>query len=193
MLDLALLFLKNELNTYLSTHLSTPTAANTVEVRLSKLVDEAGRYAIAEETLGITVINIEEDRTFKSHVPEYAYSNGQHLVLEPDLKLNLHILIAANFKQYDQGLKYISLVLTFFQSHPFFDSTTYADLDPRLEKLVVELQSLSYEQLNQVWAFIGGKQLPSVIYKVRLVVLQDQGLTTIQPPITQINTILQGR
>ncbi|HEY9698906.1 MAG TPA: DUF4255 domain-containing protein [Trichocoleus sp.] len=189
MLDLALRFLKNELNTYLLTQ----TATNTVEVRLSKLVDESGRYAIDEETLGITVINIEEDRIFKSHLPEYAYSNGQHLVMEPDLKLNLHILIAANFKQYDQALKYISLVLTFFQSHPFFDSSINADLDPRIEKLVVELQSLNYEQLNQVWAFVGGKQLPSVIYKVRLVVLQDQAQTAIQPPITQINSTLQTR
>ncbi|MBL1179234.1 DUF4255 domain-containing protein [Pantanalinema sp. GBBB05] len=189
MLDLALRFLKNELNTYLLTQ----TATDTVEVRLSKLVDETGRYAIDEETLGMTVINIEEDRTFKAHLPEYAYHNGQHLVLEPDIKLNLYILVAANFKQYDQALKYISLVLTFFQAHSCFDSSTYADLDRRIEKLVIELQSLNYEQVNQVWAFIGGKQLPSVIYKVRLVELQDQGQVAIQPPITQIQTTLQTR
>jgi len=114
-------------------------------------------------------------------------------VLEPELKLNLHLLFAANFKVYDQALKYISHVLTYFQSHPSFTSVEYPPLDTWIEKLTTELQSLSYEQLNQVWAFIGGKQLPSVIYKVRMVSLQAMVPTLIQPPITEINTNLHNQ
>jgi len=78
--------------------------------------------------------------------------------------------------------------LTYFQSRPSFTSVEYAALDPRIEKLTVELQSLNYEQLNQIWAFVGGKQLPSVIYKVRLVSLQDAMPTAIQPFIREIDT-----
>jgi hypothetical protein len=66
----------------------------------------------------------------------------------------------------------------------------YPALDRSIEKLTTELQSLSYEQLNQIWAFIGGKQLPSVIYKVRMVSLQGIVPTVIQPPIMEINTNL---
>lgn len=191
MLDIALKFLTSELNTYLSTQMtSTPEEV----VRMSKLVDDAGKYAF-ENSIAAAIINIEEDRIFKSQTPDHIYTNGQHIVLEPELKLNLHVIFAANFdvKNYDQALKYISYVLTFFQSHPAFTSEEYPALTPSIEKLTVELQSLSYEQLNQVWAFIGAKQLPSVIYKVRMVSLQAMVPTVIQSPITKINTNLHSQ
>ena len=191
MLDIALKFLTSELNTYLSTQM---TSTSEEVVRMSKLVDDAGKYAF-ENSIAASIINIEEDRVFKSQTPDRIYTNGQHIVLEPELRLNLHVIFAANFdvKNYDQALKYISYVLTFFQSHSAFTSVEYPALDPSIEKLTIELQSLSYEQLNQVWAFIGAKQLPSVIYKVRMVSLQSVAPTLIQPPIVEINTNLHSQ
>jgi Pvc16 N-terminal domain len=188
MLDLALKFLTNEINTYL--HMQT--GSDSIKVEMSRIVDESGKYAFAEETIGTTIINIEEERIFKSQLPDYIHTNGQHVVLEPELKLNLYILFAANFKLYDQALKFISYILTFFQAHSTFVSTQYPELDPRIGKLNVELQSLNFEQLNQVWAFIGGKQLPSVIYKVRMIALQDKTQTEVQPPLTVVETIIYG-
>lgn len=190
MLDVAVQFLKDELNTFLLAR----TGSNSAEVvNLSKVVDDAGKYAFAEGTIGAAIINIEEERIFKSQHPDYTYKNGQHVVLQPELKLNLHVLFAANFKLYDQALKYISYILMYFQTHSSFTSEEYPALNTRIGKLIVELQSLSYEQLNQVWAFIGGKQLPSVIYKVRMVVLQDKVQTAIQPPITTIDSNIINR
>jgi hypothetical protein len=188
MLDLALKFLTNEINTYLYMQ----TGSDSIKVEMSRIVDEAGKYAFAEETIAATIINIEEDRIFRSQVPDYVQTNGQHVVLEPELKLNLYVLFAANFKLYDQALKFISYILTFFQAHSKFISTEYPELDPRIGKLTIELQSLNFEQLNQVWAFIGGKQLPSVIYKVRVIALQDKTQTEVQPPLTAIETIIHG-
>jgi hypothetical protein len=189
MLDTALGFFKDELNTYLLTQVGTTAA----RVAMSKIVGEDGKYAISEGSIGAAIINIEEERVFKAQVPEHSYSNGQHLVLEPELKLNLHIMFAAHFKQYEQSLKYLSYLLTYFQSRPLFTSATYPDLDVRIQRLAVELQSPSYEQLNQIWGFIGGKQLPSVIYKVRMVSLQEMTPQAIQPPIREINTNLYRR
>ena len=37
-----------------------------------------------------------------------------------------------------------------------------------------------------MWTFIGGKQLPSIVYKVRLVTLQDSE-PTIAAPLTTID------
>ena len=73
-----------------------------------------------------------------------------------------------------------------------FTSDEYPALDTRIERLVVELQSLGYEQLNQIWAFIGTKQLVSAIYKFRMVVLQGQRQQAIQPPIREIVTAVHG-
>lgn len=189
MLDVAVTFLKDELNSYLLAR----TGTDTVKAALSRIVDESGKYAFGNDSICCSIINIEEDRIFKAHLSDYQTVNGQHVVLEPELKLNLHVLFAANFTHYDQALKYISLVLTCFQAHPVFAPDAYPALAPVIGKLTVELLSLNYEQLNQIWAFIGGKQLPSVVYKVRMVTLQDAAQTTVQPPLTTISTTIQSR
>jgi hypothetical protein len=190
MLDRTLKFLTDELNTYLKTQSGDFDSAD--KVKMSKLVDDSGKYAFQEGTIAASIINIEEDRIFKAQTPEHVYSNGQQVVLEPEIKLNLHVIFAANFglDNYGEALKYISYILTYFQSHPFFTSVAYPALDPQIAKLTTELQSLSYEQLNQIWAFIGGKQLPSVIYKIRMVSMQSIAPTQAQPPIQEINTNL---
>jgi hypothetical protein len=188
MIDLAAKFMVEELNTFLQTRIGNDAAGI---VKLGKIVDEAGKYP-AESGVYAAVINIEEERIFKSQLPEYTYVDGQHVVLEPELKLNLHLLFAAHFAFYDQSLKYLSYLLTYFQAHSSFTSEVYPALDPRIGKLTAELQSLNYEQLNQVWAFVGAKQLPSVMYKVRMVILQDQMQMTLQPPVTTIQSDLHG-
>lgn len=187
MLDVTLKFLAKELNTYLLLR----TGSNFGEVELCQPVDDSGKWAIKEDFLGLSLINIEEERILRSQLPETTYLNGQHIVLQPPLKLNLHLLFSARFKQYDQALRQLSHVLTFFQSHLLFAPEHYPGLDPRIEKLTLELLSPNYEQLNQIWAFIGGKQLPSVIYRLRMAVLQDVETAAIQPPLTEISTVFQ--
>lgn len=189
MIDLALTFLRDELASYILAR----TNSTNVDVKLSRLVNEAGKYAFGEETIALSVINLEEDRTFKSQLPEYKYQDGQHLKLEPELKFNLHLMVAANFNIYTQAWKAISLVLTFFQAHSTFQSTEYPALPPSIEKLTLELETLSYEQLNQVWAYIGGKHLPSVIYRVKMIIVQDDALSGIQLPVKSIQTQITNR
>ncbi|WP_019498203.1 DUF4255 domain-containing protein [Pseudanabaena sp. PCC 6802] len=195
MLDIALTFLKNELNTYLQTQIGSDSAT----VEIVNLVDETGKYTVTN-SIAASIINIEEDRIFKSQVPDRIYANGQHVILEPDLKLNLYVLFAANFPKdsssrpnYDQALKYISYILMYFQMHPAFTSLEYPALDSRIDKLTAELQSLNYEQLNQIWAFIGAKQLPSLIYKIRMVSVQGMVPKAIQLPIMEVKTNLHSR
>lgn len=189
MLDVALKFLQDQVTGYLKVR----AAPTTIEAKMSALVNDAGKYAFAQDQIAATVINLEEERTFKAQLPEYTYVNGQHVVLEPELKLNLYVMFAANFQVYGEALKFLSHVLTFFQSHSIFTSEEYPALDPRIEKLTVEMQSLTFEQLNQIWAYIGGKQLPSMVYKVRMVILQDEVPTAVQPPITTLNMELMNR
>ena len=68
---------------------------------------------------------------------------------------------AAHFTHYDQAVKYLALFLTSFQSHPVFTAEQYPALSPALRKLNLELVSLNYEHLNQIWAFVGAKQFVS--------------------------------
>ncbi len=193
MLDVALNFLTAELNSYLVSRGARNATDEIGKVEVGRLVDDSGKWAIADDHVGATLIHIEEERALRDPLPEAVLSGGKHVVLEPKLKLNLHVLFAAKFQQYNAGLRSLSSVLTFFQSHPTFTPETSAGLDSRIERLTVELQSLTFEQLNQIWAFLGAKHLPSAIYKVRMVCLQDTAPTAVEQPLSQINAALFTR
>lgn len=182
MIDVALGFLVQEYNAYLAAR----TAEKFGEAKLCRPVDDTGKWAIAENQVGVSILNVEEERVLRSQVPEPTYVDGRPVLLEPEIKLNLDVLFAANFKDYAQSLKALSRVLTFFQAHPRFVTGENPGLDPAIQRLVPELRSLGFEQLNQLWAFLGGRQLPSVVYRVRMVALQDVEPRVTGAPITTI-------
>src|SRR5262245_18152602 len=146
MLDIASSFLVKELNAYLLAR----TGVSFGSAALSRIVSDSGKWAIPDDQLGVTLVNVEEERSMKSQLPQAIYADCRQVVLEPDLKLILYLLFAVNFTQYDQGLRQLSHVFAFFQSHPVFTPERYAGLDPRIEKLAVDLVSLGFEQLNQL-------------------------------------------
>ncbi len=185
MIDVALKFLVTELNAYL-VRSRGPFNSDLGKVLLGPVIDESGKWAVPENRVTATLVNVEEDRILKSQLPESVLVDHRRVVREPELKLNLHVLFAARFQDYEQALKQLSAILTFFQATPSFTRDQHPSLDVRIEKLVPELVSATFEQLNQMWAFLGGKQLPSALYKVRLVTLQDRDTPRLQPPVTSV-------
>ena len=188
MLHLAADFLTRELNSWLVQR----TGGSFGSAVLTRIATEQGKWAIPDDQIGVALVNVEEERTLRSQVPQASHVDGRHVLREPEIKLNLQLLFAAQFKSYDQGLKQLSYVLTFFQGHPVFTRARYPALDPHIEKLGVDLMSLGFEQLNQLWAFIGAKQLPAAVYRVRLVALQDDEPASVRPPITAIGANLEA-
>jgi hypothetical protein len=187
MIDVALKFLVAELNGFLFARTGAAGVAD-----LSRIVDDSGKVAIPPASLGVALVNIDEERVLKSHLPSTVLIDGRHVLLQPELKLNLTIIIAANFTKYEDALRQLSWVLTFFQAHPGFTRDRFPALDPRIERFAVELYSLTFDQLNQLWSCNGGRQLPSAVYRIRLVAVQDIEPTAIQPPVTEITTAVHG-
>jgi hypothetical protein len=195
MLDIAVTFLAEELNSYLR---KRGALAQPEDIVLPiTLVDDKGVWVLPEGKIGLTLINIEEERVLREQLPERVYLDGNHVVLQPVLKLNLTLLFAARFAPntdgYKSSLYFLSQVLTFFQAHPSFSADNSPGLDPRIVKLNVELLSYTPEQLNQTWAYLGSKYMPSAIYRVRMVMLQDIEPTAISKPITAINAEISVR
>ena len=178
MLDVAVNFLTKELNAYLVARTGVTFGA----ALLSVLQTDTGKWAIPDDGIGVALVTAWRNVPSRRSCRRAIYADGHHVVLEPELKLNLNLLFAANFKQYDQGLRQLAYVLTFFQARTVFTAERYPGLDPRIEKLGVDLVSLTFEQLNQLWAFVGAKQLPSALYRVRLVALQDLEPSAVRPP-----------
>jgi hypothetical protein len=193
LIDTAVKFLADEVNTYLKKRALNST--NFGNVIPGQIVDDTGKWAITADNIGLTLINIEEERILQAQLPERLYVNGSYIVVPPELKLNLTLLfhIRHGNNNYEQSLRYLSNVLAFFQAHPSFSADMYPGLDPRIEKLTVEMLSLGAEQLNQVWAYLGSKYLPSVAYRVRMVVLQDIEPQELSKPITTITATLREK
>jgi hypothetical protein len=189
MIDQALIFLRDELNAFIHSR----TNSSGMEVKLSKIVNDSGKYAFPDDSVAMSIFNLEEDHIFRAQLPEFSYVDGQHVKREPELKFFLHVLFAANFLVYEEAWKAISLVLSFFQSHPVFLSEEHPALPAKIGKLTIELESLSVEQLNQIWAYLGAKHLPSVAYRIRMVIIQEEFASEIQKPITSIQTNIHTR
>jgi hypothetical protein len=188
MLDTALKFLVGEANSYLRNRGLAQSGLG--EVILGQLVDDAGKWSTVADNVGFTLVNVEEDRIMRSQLPSQAFVNGRNVTIPPELKLNLTVLAhvrPSSAERYEQSLRFLSNVMTFFQAHSSFAGAAYPALDPSIEALVVEMLALTSEQLNQLWTYLGSKYLPSAAYRVRMVILQDVAPQAVTMPIMDIN------
>jgi len=195
MIHTCLSFLTNELNDYLKLRTGSPTVDR---VYLTSVATEGGGVVIPNKSLGVSLINIEEDRVYKDQKSTIINNHGNVERLNPEIKLNLYVLISANFQNADaedstddyvEGLKQLSWIISFFQAKNVFtpeNSPKLADFDPNLTKLVVELYSYSFEQLYNFWSVVGAKYLPSVLYKIRILTFQEREFFDTSIPIEKI-------
>ena len=176
----------------LDAHIKSLGSSSGKATVLSPLFDADGKNILGDSLLGVSLVNIEEERVNKAQQREAVNSNGMIQFLPPEVRLNLHVLIAANVaadgKNYDQSLKSLSAAITFFQSHRFFAAEEYPKLPAGVGKLVVELETLDYEFQNHVWGTLGGKLLPSVMYRIRLITLQLGQVAATGKAITKTKT-----
>jgi hypothetical protein len=194
MIHSVLEFLTQELNTFIKLKVGDPL---TTRIFLSGVTNEAG-IAIPDQSLGLSLINIEEERTNKEQQSRFINSVGKVEKRNPEIQLNLYVLITANFQNkqannssddYVEGLKQLSYAIAFFQSKNVFtpeNSPALSGFDTSLRKIVVELYSYSFEQLYNFWSVVGAKYLPSVLYKVKTITIQENAIQESGEPIEQI-------
>lgn len=121
----------------------------------------------------MSVINIQEESTLRNNpANKQIYDTAglpRGVSRNPGIYLNVFLLIGANKEQYSTGLQRISQVISFFQSNSIFTETHIPGLSNfGLDKILLDLYSASFEELNQLWGIMGGKYIPSVVYKMRL-------------------------
>ena len=184
MIDKALEILANSIESYLVT-LPELNISSQDTVHLTNIVKADGNIDIPADSLGLSLVNVEEERVVKDQQAYKAAADGRRVAhVNPELKLNLYILIVANFNTYETGLKFLSGAIRFFQSKYVFTGENTPDLDPSIQKLIVDLFPLNFEQQNHLWGALGAKYLPSVMYKVRLLTIQEAQAADDQAPVS---------
>jgi hypothetical protein len=142
----------------------------------------------------ITLLSTEEESTLKN-TPRHEMKNGSKIYKSGAAYLNLYVMVAANRSTYEMSLQDISKVVEFFQDKSIFTNNntdpsifTMGEADPQIEefKFMVDLKSLKIEELSYAWTVLGGRTMPSALYKVSIVKVQKQKVTGVGPAITTI-------
>jgi len=165
-------FLSTELNKFLTKNQGLVTQFPVVINNIAKL-DDLEINDVKARVI-ISLINIEEDKVSKVR-ENFTKSPSGIVYKNPPVLVNLYVLFAANYTgDYPQSLKNIDKVMQFFQSQSYFTPITHPGLDPRILQLNADLFTLNFEQINHIWSTLGGKYLPSVMYKVRQLTIEDE-------------------
>jgi hypothetical protein len=178
MIDQALDFLQSQLNIYLHTKLNPPPAGDAIVLlNISQLQEGAGGGGNGNQQLNayMTLVNVEEDRVSKSPENFIRKENGV-VYKNPVTYLNLYVLFSVNLGVYEEALRRLSFIIQFFQQQNVFDPISSPSLDPKIVKLIVDMYSMNFEQLNHLWGILGGKYLPSVLYKIRRIGIDEEAI-----------------
>jgi len=196
MIDTALLLLRNEMAAYVS------TPADVVEIDLMNiaLFETANSGNTLNDRIVITLVNIEEESTLKNTSPLRKKNPATAVYENPPVYLNLYILITSNYRNqnYTEALRRLSAVIRFLQSKNSFSygssggALLPADPDILDLRFTMELYTLTFEQINHLWGSLGGRQVPFVMYKLRLVAITDRSELREVPLIEEIDTDLSN-
>jgi len=200
MLRTAIEFLAEELKTYIVKK-EPAMFRNEVAVLPSSLMKTDGSFAVGNQAesfkIIMTLVNIEEDRIADSQ-SYFQKVNDKIQFMNPPLNLNAYILFSAMGENYLSDLRLLSYIVSFFQSYPVFEEGNFPQLNNKVEpdkqwqkigKLIVNLHTLTLEQQNNMWAAIGAKYMPSVVYKIRTISFIDNEPKMEAPPVTDIRIL----
>jgi hypothetical protein len=146
-------FIRNELNLQEDTVLLT----NPVDLKgnLNSQIDNK---------LCVFLQHLEEERLIKNG--SYQTNGG----MNPPMHFSLYLMFVANFPDpnYLESLRYLSLVLEYFQGIRVFDRSNSPLLSINVDKVSMEYVNLDIKELTNVWSLLGLKYMPSVLYKLKL-------------------------
>jgi hypothetical protein len=190
MIDQALAFIRDELNAHLNTVMPMEDADRVVASNIVPQETDSGNSTtvtdMRDNSIIFSLINIEEEKVFKDQSKFSRGPNNSIQSMEPELKLNLHVIFAAHYNDYLTGIKALSEVIGFFQSNRVFDADRFPNMNPVLQKLIVELHTFALSQSFEFWQSLGGSFLPSITYKIRMLIVQQAQVQGSAPPTGSI-------
>jgi len=160
---------------------------------ISKYNDGNEFSSSLNDKLILSIVNIEEDKVAKS--PEnYIKENSLIRYKNPAIPINLTVLFAATHTNYDQAIMLIEKVIRFFQIKNAFTPDNTPEIqeaneinDLFIEKILFEWMNLNLEQVHQLWTTLGGHYMPSIIFKVRMFLIDEHVIQKEALPIKNVN------
>jgi hypothetical protein len=179
MIDHALLIVRNELQAHLT------AVGNSTEAKLGNVGEIGNGTLDLRDKVLLSVVNLQEERTLKN-TPAYVRDDAALRVRyeNPPVFLNLALLVTATHTTYVNALRALSRALLFFQHRTVLTHDNVApssitndappqNVDRLAEfKLILNLWSPTFEEVNDMWGMLGGKQFPFALYSMRMLELK---------------------
>lgn len=169
MIDAVLQFLAFRLNFYL--RMNQPVQDDMVVV--SKLLENDGKESdLSVNKLCLFLVNVENEVNVQK-ISKREFDGLRDIIPSKQIFLNLYVVLASNFKNvnYGESLKMLSKAIGFLQDHSVFDRTNSPDMPIGIEKLLLNMENLGFQDMNSLWGMLGCKYVPSVLYKIRTIAL----------------------
>ncbi len=186
MIDSAVTQVAGRLNEFLKRHANVTYDI----VRTSNLSELDGTPVIdTENKVLLFLVNVERETLPFNNLPTRT-GVGRSADSSPSVHLTLSIMVAANFsgRHYPDALKFLSNSVSFFQRNPIFDHSNTPELESRIDRLVLDIENLSITDLSNLWGILGGKYVPSILYKMRMVTFSARDVISQTPPISASDT-----
>ncbi len=168
----ALTFVTKQLNN----HFKNTLELDHTMVALSRLTNPN-----IDGKLVLTLVDIAEDPIKANHIERIGQND---LVAAPILSLNLDFLIAvAPRTPYVEGMKILSQAIVFFKEHPVFNAAQ-TKMPEGIDRIRCEMRHLDTDTKNTLWQSLGANYQPSVGYKMRLVIQNEDGIKAVVPRIS---------
>lgn len=190
MIDLVLSFLQDRLNQALP---RDPHGEPQEKLFVYVGTDKDDTVNFKADALSVLLIRIEEETALRPP-DRYARAgaDGARQRVEPEIRLNLWLLLVARFPDYLAAMRHLSRVLGYFQNHRVFTADNAPDLGAGLQQLTLELVTPTFSEQNEIWGCLRTAYLPSLLYKVRLVVFQDSDPRTLSATQELLQTVSQA-
>lgn len=179
----ALNYVAQELNQFLRLRFSLQDD----KAILGSILDESGSVPEGNRNkIILSLVNLEEETNQRYAIPQY--QNGQQSISQNiPYNFNMDVLASALFTNYDEGLKFLSETIYFFQAKQVFNHENSPGLDPKIEKLTFEVVKMNYSEMHNLWTALGAKYMPSILFKVRMLSFQSGDIQSVDSLIKGVD------
>ncbi|MFT3794673.1 Pvc16 family protein [Flavobacterium sp.] len=182
-------------------------ANNLINIANIAMLNDGDEFVESKTAIVMSVVNIEEDRTLKNQ-SVYLRETRTETEIMRHRHPTQHLIISLLFSSYNkdlskylEGLEKLKSIIGYFQQnnsfyykdnnselieYPAFLAKTEAQ-QQHYSRITIEPVSLGMDQLNQMWSCLGSRYMPSMLYKMRLYLVQ--GNVTVAEKIIRKGTI----
>lgn len=161
--------LTDNLNVYFRTKLKIQED----KAELSAIVNQDGTIALqSENKVLVSLLNIERE----------PFSANSGNIGRQKLSLNIIVIFCCHFSNsnYSEAIRFLDLIISYFEENYTLEAQNIYDSN---NKIKIEIETFNLEKVHNIWSTIGAKYLPSVVYKLRMIVVDSNSISNFAPAV----------